>query len=59
VVLKMNNSIDLLKISQALENVYGMLQQEHLGETAGLRQLEDAKDDWKQAFTYAMSITVK
>ncbi|KXG09846.1 hypothetical protein AT864_02015 [Anoxybacillus sp. P3H1B] len=45
---------DLLKISQALDKTYALLEQ-HQEETTGLESIEIAKHEWKQAFTYAMS----
>jgi nitrate/nitrite-specific signal transduction histidine kinase len=45
---------DLLKISQALDKTYALLEK-HQEETTGLESIEIAKHEWKQAFTYAMS----
>jgi hypothetical protein len=51
-------SMDLLKISQALDNTYTLLQQ-HDVETEELERIEVAKDTWKQAFTYVLSSTLR
>ncbi|QPA32738.1 hypothetical protein [Thermaerobacillus caldiproteolyticus] len=51
-------SVDLLKISQALDNTYTLLEQ-HDVETERLKQIKVAKDVWKQAFTYVLSSTFR
>jgi hypothetical protein len=53
------HSLDLFKISQAIDNVYMVLQRETTNESNGLKQLDEAKNDWKLAFTHVMSMTVK
>jgi hypothetical protein len=53
------HSLDLFKISQAIDNVYMVLQRETTNESNGLKQLEEAKNHWKLAFTHVMSMTVK
>jgi hypothetical protein len=55
----MQHSLDLFKISQAIDNVYTVLQRETTNESNGLRQLAEAKNDWKLAFTHVMSMTLK
>ncbi|ANB61011.1 hypothetical protein [Anoxybacteroides amylolyticum] len=44
-------SNDLLKISQALDRTYTML----VPHNQGLEQVEQAKQEWKQAFLYVLS----
>jgi hypothetical protein len=46
--------MDWLKISQALENTSVLLGQQEDG-AGKLEQIEMAKQEWKQAFTYASS----
>jgi hypothetical protein len=53
-----HQSIDLIKISQALDHTYTLLQQYDVA-TEGIKQIEVAKDAWKQAFTYVLSNTLK
>ncbi|WP_198020530.1 hypothetical protein [Anoxybacteroides tepidamans] len=46
--------MDWIKISQALENTYMLLEQQEM-QSEELQQIEMAKHEWKQAFTYALS----
>jgi hypothetical protein len=52
------SSIELIKISQALDSTYTLLHQYDVA-TEGIKQIEVAKDAWKQAFTYVLSNTLK
>jgi hypothetical protein len=51
-------SLDLMKISQALDHTYAILQENDIV-TDGRKQIEAAKETWKQAFTYILSNTLR
>ncbi|HZG60061.1 MAG TPA: hypothetical protein VEY68_06260 [Anoxybacillus sp.] len=51
-------SNDLIKISQALDHTYTLLQENDVL-VEGIKQIEMAKDTWKQAFTYVLSNTLR
>ncbi|RAK18485.1 hypothetical protein B0I26_110117 [Anoxybacillus vitaminiphilus] len=51
-------SIDLIKISQAIDHTYTLLQKHDVA-TEGIKQIEVAKDVWKQAFTHVLSNTLR
>ncbi|WP_160299065.1 hypothetical protein [Bacillus alveayuensis] len=51
-------SLDLMKISQALDHTYTLLEENNIV-TDGRKQIEAAKETWKQAFTYILSNTLR
>jgi hypothetical protein len=53
-----HSSIDWVKISEALDNTYEFLVQQNV-EDEHLKQIEAAKNIWKQAFTYRISSPLK
>jgi hypothetical protein len=51
-------SVDWMKISKALDRTYECLVQQN-ADDEHLKQIEAAKNMWKQAFTYRISSTLK
>jgi len=55
----MQRSQELLHISKAIDYVYSELIKDTQNASNGLRQLDEARNDWKLAFAHAMSMTLK
>jgi|GEM_PF-1353651 len=55
----MHYTQDLLYISKVINHVYEVLLNESQDASDGLKQLDEAREEWKLAFTHAMSMTLK
>jgi len=55
----MHHTQDLLYISKVINHVYEVLLNESQDASDGLKQLDEAREEWKLAFTHAMSMTLK